>query len=506
MCLWRSREKVYYECKVPAEPGSQLCIFHKCVKKSIERFKSEFAKQIHQQDSTDNVNPRFDFTGYVFPVGVSTWYARALLSESNGGAPVVELPMTINGDVTFDEADIYGILGLAGATISGELTIKSAEIRGELSMHSAKIEKSLVIEATRVRGRMSSSMVECPFCLLIDSQVDGDVDFSSARIMENIRLMNALIGGSARFPNARVGGDLTFHGSSIGEGIHLHGSQIGGDLIIPVGKIPGRADFSMAQIGRFLDLSGVSIEGTGSFEHCDARGIILPQDRPTMRGWWRGQSGLDFANPQTASSFWRFARYVMEKEGRREDADVAHYLERVWHWRALRMSVSRECKPERKSEQDELVPEQLNLPLRWRNARSRKAMVPATVRDLARRDLIRILWVLDYVFLRLPTAYGGSIGRLFVTWATLILGFALLYALLGFAGLQPLVRVTASGQLDAASLGDALYFSVVTFTTLGYGDVRPSQGLASGLAATEAVLGGIVIALTVLVIGRKFMR
>jgi len=56
------------------------------------------------------------------------------------------------------------------------------------------------------------------------------------------------------------------------------------------------------------------------------------------------------------------------------------------------------------------------------------------------------------------------------------------------------------------SFWGALYFSVITFTTLGYGDIRPTAGLPSGLAAAEAVLGGIMMALTVLVIGRKFMR
>jgi len=56
------------------------------------------------------------------------------------------------------------------------------------------------------------------------------------------------------------------------------------------------------------------------------------------------------------------------------------------------------------------------------------------------------------------------------------------------------------------TLGRTFYFSVVTFTTLGYGDIRPAPGLGSALTATEAVLGGIMMALTVLVIGRKFMR
>ncbi|MCK4394651.1 two pore domain potassium channel family protein [Candidatus Bipolaricaulota bacterium] len=48
--------------------------------------------------------------------------------------------------------------------------------------------------------------------------------------------------------------------------------------------------------------------------------------------------------------------------------------------------------------------------------------------------------------------------------------------------------------------------SVYTFVTLGYGDVHPVPGLGAALAATEAVLGSIMMVFTILVIGHKFMR
>jgi voltage-gated potassium channel Kch len=46
-------------------------------------------------------------------------------------------------------------------------------------------------------------------------------------------------------------------------------------------------------------------------------------------------------------------------------------------------------------------------------------------------------------------------------------------------------------ELDAVgtSLLDALYFSLVTLSTLGYGDVSPSHGLLRVAAPLEALLG-----------------
>lgn len=49
---------------------------------------------------------------------------------------------------------------------------------------------------------------------------------------------------------------------------------------------------------------------------------------------------------------------------------------------------------------------------------------------------------------------------------------------------------------------NSIYFSVVTFTTLGYGDIQP-VGFAKYIAASEAVIGASLMALLVFVLGRR---
>jgi len=58
---------------------------------------------------------------------------------------------------------------------------------------------------------------------------------------------------------------------------------------------------------------------------------------------------------------------------------------------------------------------------------------------------------------------------------------------------------------NAKEFALSLYFSVVTFTTLGYGDIAPF-GFSRVIAATEAFLGAFMIALFVLVFARKMLR
>jgi len=55
------------------------------------------------------------------------------------------------------------------------------------------------------------------------------------------------------------------------------------------------------------------------------------------------------------------------------------------------------------------------------------------------------------------------------------------------------------------SLLNCLYFSVVTFTTLGYGDMVP-VGAARALAAFEAFTGSFTMALFVVVFVKKMTR
>ncbi|NJN82937.1 MAG: two pore domain potassium channel family protein [Caldilineaceae bacterium] len=65
--------------------------------------------------------------------------------------------------------------------------------------------------------------------------------------------------------------------------------------------------------------------------------------------------------------------------------------------------------------------------------------------------------------------------------------------------------LTDSGVPIRGQFLPALYFSVVTFTTLGYGDIQP-HGFARFLVSVEALLGIFLISLFVFVFCRKMIR
>ena len=67
----------------------------------------------------------------------------------------------------------------------------------------------------------------------------------------------------------------------------------------------------------------------------------------------------------------------------------------------------------------------------------------------------------------------------------------LLYAFLFLAVAE--FRETFFAQPGAREQGEYLYFSFVSLTTLGFGDLSPAQGLPQALTVSEALLGNIFL-------------
>ncbi|WP_165899575.1 potassium channel family protein [Sphingomonas sp. PP-CE-1G-424] len=85
--------------------------------------------------------------------------------------------------------------------------------------------------------------------------------------------------------------------------------------------------------------------------------------------------------------------------------------------------------------------------------------------------------------------YGERPSRIFLASLTAILGYATYYHRYGL-----FTRAVGGARLD---WWDSIYFSMVTFTTLGYGDIYPSVATLKIAAASEALLGAFAVGLSV---------
>jgi hypothetical protein len=107
---------------------------------------------------------------------------------------------------------------------------------------------------------------------------------------------------------------------------------------------------------------------------------------------------------------------------------------------------------------------------------------------LLERAWLTLLWVL--------CGYGEKPMRSVAAFFVTIFGFAVGFYFCDLRGPEGPIRY---------DYFKSLYFSVVTFTSLGYGDVTP-RGFARFLAGSEALLGVFLISLFVFVFCRRMVR
>jgi len=110
-------------------------------------------------------------------------------------------------------------------------------------------------------------------------------------------------------------------------------------------------------------------------------------------------------------------------------------------------------------------------------------------------------------FIDVLCGYGEKPLNVIFFSLSLIFCCALLYFVSGVSYANDIIRFSFenSSSDNLSALLNSLYFSIVTFTTLGYGDITP-VGFSRVIAACEAFSGSFTLALFVVVFVKKLTR
>ena len=105
-------------------------------------------------------------------------------------------------------------------------------------------------------------------------------------------------------------------------------------------------------------------------------------------------------------------------------------------------------------------------------------------------------------------AYGESPPRVIGFSLLINLVCAVAYFVMGIKSPQGPLRLDlhAGFSANVEAYLNCVYYSIVTFTTLGYGDITPTAGVLRGLAAVQAFTGAFMMAMFVAVFGKKMTR
>jgi tetratricopeptide (TPR) repeat protein len=110
-------------------------------------------------------------------------------------------------------------------------------------------------------------------------------------------------------------------------------------------------------------------------------------------------------------------------------------------------------------------------------------------------------WSAGFYWLwKITSSYGESLVRWAATCLCVIVTFALAYHLMG------IIEPSASESTTHLTFFDAFYFSVVTFTTLGYGDIHPVGVLGQSITCLEVVTGFTMFGILLSFVGNRFQR
>jgi len=133
------------------------------------------------------------------------------------------------------------------------------------------------------------------------------------------------------------------------------------------------------------------------------------------------------------------------------------------------------------------------------------------------KSLHKWLWS---CFLNIIYGYGEKPWNVIFSAGFIIIFFSLFFSVIGIANPEIIelngtaIHQNSGNIVNLASKGflksnvirnfpDSLYFSLITFTTLGYGDFRPLEGWGRILAGSEAFIGAFMMALFVYTFARR---
>ena len=496
MCKWKRKSGRTYQCAIPAEVGSEFCVFHSSEPKSPEDFNAALRRQFARGEP--GLNSRSSFIGYVFPDGVTisdNWddpYSIPSLIPPDIKHPDFS-EARIPGDVYFDDADLP----------DSKVDFSGSEVKGVISFRRARIAWLVFRNASCQRG-INLEMADVGWVNLANAHICGDAEFDGISIRNtldlrdaelrglheegkpgDIILAKASVGGSIMLDGVTVDGDVELIRAHVGGSVRLNDASIGGKLSFFEAEIDKRVRMNFARLGGKLSCNDCEIGTTlwmpsstvaineADFDGCVVRHLRLESGKPRIRGRGHTRCGVRIADHRSAVSFWRFAQRAFVREGLRHAADMAYYFERIRRWQELR---------------------KLNAPDgsgKWR-----------TIGYWWIRRFNSLLWLLDLVFVRATTAYGIGMANLLATWGIVICGFGVVFSVLP--------RLIQRAGVDIWTLRNwivGFHYSVTSFTTLGLGHLNPGpSSLGMVLTSVEALVGAVLIALAVAIIGRRFMR
>jgi hypothetical protein len=286
----------------------------------------------------------------------------------------------------------------------------------------------------------------------------SDAVFNSSEFNGQGRFRNAIFRGVASFDGCTFSGVVTFKNASFTGNAKFRTVTFNGYSLFGNCTFKSSARFTNSHF-----VKGVNFSETQFLAQTDFGGVYSSSRAVPA------YEAIHFARRRYGDdeSFWRFAKQSAQEAGYYRLAGECFYNERC-----------------------------ANL---WQKFRGTDYQNLSPIKKFARL-LSSVRFLPELVFGRLLFGYGERPVRVLLASACIIIACAFFYS-------RQEVLIYRQGLNGPSSFFQGLYFSTITFTTLGYGDLYPDpNGLCRVVAMIEAVAGGCLMALFVVCLAKRFSR
>lgn len=434
-------------------------------------------------------------------------------------------------EVNFYGAEFSEGANFKSAEFSDEVYFEDAGFRGQANFRGAKFENTTFMGANFDRYSNFDDVEfggntvarDVTFCgeASFERAKFGDIVFSGSIFRLDVSFRYSRFSGEADFSEIRISHfgsadfrDTTFHwNTSFKDSVFQ--TNIGQQYKScpnfkqrkEQSKKGKKTDFSRATFIKVPDFNGTYFDRKLKFNNTSfQQGISLITDIEDFKELRSVEIKRKLQNRfqklESQEEACRAQRITHEKEGEKEKADQMF----VQEMRARREKRLKRRKEDHGGSCAELFGKEISI---WEILKTKST-------DF---DFIRFL--LEKAVVDWTCKYGTSWRRVLIRSAEIMGAFGVLYWLANIVSKtnpvsQPWVGTITDpnkGQIISLELfgiirglGNSLYYSAITFTTLGYGDLHPTGLLMKTLSGIESAIGALFAALIIVVFARKWMR
>jgi len=360
-------------------------------------------------------------------------------------------------DIQLNQCTITGVLDINRLFNHDEkfqtekLSLKDSENRKTLTLSQSIVFDKCIFEENVVFAGPWSQPES------ITAEFKAACIFNSSVFKGQSRFRNAVFYKAASFDGCLFDGIVTFKNACLHRDAKFRTVVFNGYCLLGGTEFKASARFTNAHFVKGANFSNVKFLGQTDFGGAYSSSRSVPVYESVF--FARRRYGDD-------ESFWRFAKQSAQEAGYYQSAGECFYNERCARLR--------------------------------HKLRGAGFDTASSTKKLARLILgLRLLP--EFVFGRLLFGYGERPARILGASAIIITICALFYS-----QDEALLHL---GKIVESSFLQGLYFSIITFTTLGYGDLYPSEnGFCRQLAMAEALSGAFLMALFVVCLAKRFSR